>query len=496
MSPISSAPTGVPPRKSIAKIKDETQYWPHQIQGARTMARMNSVLLADEMGLGKSLQALTTAAIDFELGLAKRVLIVCPVTLKWNWRDEIRQHTKFSWMILDGDPDERKAILDVFSLGGCDILIVNYEQVVKHLQELIRLNFDIAILDEAHYIKNHKSKRTEAILELPIKRFFLLTGSPLLNKVNELWPLLRLIEPTKFPDYWRFVNRYALFGGWKGKAVIGTKNPNELQGHLNRVMIRRLKKDVLDLPEKQYIIVQVDMHPEQKRLYTGAKEDLVVPRFEGDTNPIEISNPMDKYNKMIQICSTTYTVTDEDHSFKLDRAVEMCAEFTHNEPDSPGEPIVIFNRFRRVQEAMRKRLEEEGITAFEIHGDVPKATRTDVVKAWGDFRDSNGRPGVLLVMLQVGGIGMNMTQANKCIFLNKLYVPKLNEQAEDRLHRLGADKTKPVQIYQIVVTGTVEHRVELILRRKEKLFNGIVDETEWMKALYEALQEEEDEVAA
>lgn len=176
---------------------------------------MQSFLLADEMGLGKSLQALTVAAIDFELVLADRVLIVCPAGLKWNWQDEISKFTWFSSCILDGTPAERSKQLMEFRAKRTHILIVNYEQVHVHLADLNRMNFQIVIFDEAHYIKNWKSKRTKSCLALRGNRYMMLTGSPLLNQVNDLWTLLHLADKHRFPNYWLFVNRFCVFGGYR-----------------------------------------------------------------------------------------------------------------------------------------------------------------------------------------------------------------------------------------------------------------------------------------
>ena len=149
-------------RKSLDKVYDDVEYFDHQLNGIRTMAGMSSFLLADEMGLGKSLQALTVAAIDFQRQWANKVIVVCPATLKWNWEDEIKKFTKFTCLILDGTPSERLTQIELFKMMDLDVLIVNYEQVVAHITQLNEIGFDIAIYDEAHYIKNHKSKRTKA----------------------------------------------------------------------------------------------------------------------------------------------------------------------------------------------------------------------------------------------------------------------------------------------------------------------------------------------
>lgn len=479
-----SAPTTAE-RGRLAKIKDETAYYPHQVEGIRTGARMNSLLLADDMGLGKSLQALTIAAIDFEQGWATRVLIVAPASLKWNWQAEIEQHTHFTATVLDGTPRQRDAQLDAFEADGTDILIVNYEQVLAHLEQLNALAFDIVIFDEAHAMKNPKAKRTKACLKLNAKRFFVLTGSPVLNKVDELWTLLHRIDPDGFPSYWSFIQRYAVFGGFKDKQIIGVKNEGDLRTRLQSVMIRRRKSEVLDLPDKQHITVTVGLHPTQRELYVRARDELIID-LPDDPDPMEIENALTRFLRLKQICGTPQAVDETlpDHSFKLDRAVEMVEQVI-----SEGEHVVVFTQFRGVQAAMARRLAKARVGTYLLNGDTPMAERVPTVRAW-----AQSEPAAMVAMLQVAGVGLNMTAARTAIFLDKLFVPKLNEQAEDRIHRIGADKDRAVQIYQLLCKGTVEARIEQILAQKKRLFDSLVEESDWKKALIGALREQEDEL--
>lgn len=480
-------------RKSLSYIHDDTKFYPHQVEGIRDMARMSSFMLCDEMGLGKSLQALTVAAIDFEKGWAHRVLVVSPASLKWNWQDEIEKHTSFTSHVLDGSPKKRKDQLQEFLDNNTNFLIINYEQVKPHLDELNKMRFDIVIFDEAHYIKSHKAQRTKAAHKLNVPRSFLLTGSPMLNQVNDLWGLLHRVNPGDFPNYWRFVNRFAVFGGYKDKQIVGVKNKDELQDVVDHVMIRRMKKDCLDLPDKQYIPIHVDFHPTQAKYYRQAEEELMI-ELPDNPEPMEIENVLSKMLRLKQICGTPATIGGEDHSHKLDRAVEMIDEITS--PGGSGEPVVVWTQFRGVQKAICERLEEMEITSLQLHGDIPMDQRAETIKLWSDHVSPGGRRAVLVSMLQVGGTGLNMTAASKCIFLDKLWTPKMNEQAEDRIHRIGADKTKPIQIYEIIVRKSVEQRIETILRRKNKLFKTLIEsDTDWKKALVTAMAEDEDVAA-
>lgn len=494
-------------RGSLAKIKDEVEYFQHQVDGVRAMARMRSFLLADEMGLGKSLQALTVAAVDFERGWAERVLIVVPASLVGNWAEEIEANTHFTYDLLVGTPAKRRKLLDKWRDGGAaDVLIASYEGVKTHLIDLNRLDFDIVILDEAHYIKTHNSARTKAILQLAARRYFLLTGSPLLNEPTDLWPMLHLINPDAYPKYWSFVHRYCVFGEVvvgqevlgdgtvqprKRKKIVGAKNEQELRSKLSAVMVRREKKDCLDLPDKQIIPVWVDLTREQRHLYDVALGELFDPTApevllgEGDEG---IENALTRFLRLKQIASTTFNIDPAtDSSSKLDLLEERAEEIL-----GAGEKLVVFSQFVGTQNAAFMRLQKRGLRAYLLNAKVPKEKRAAKVREWGDWPE----PAVLVVSLQVGGVGLNMTQASKCIFLDKLYVPALNDQAVDRLHRIGADTSKPVQAYEFLARDTIESRIEQILKRKRALFSTVVNNHEKFKRLLvQALREQEKEAA-
>lgn len=434
-----------------------------------------------------TIQALSVAAIDFQLGHAARCLVVCPATLKTNWESEIADHTLMTSTVLHGSPTRRSEQIEEFKERDDHFLILNYELVDKHLKELNALKFDILICDEAHAIKSFRgfrssqgARRSKAVHRLDAKRVFLLTGSPMLNRPDELWSLLHRIAPGEFPSYYGFVSRFCVFGGFKDKQIVGVKNEDELNGVLQTYMVRRLKKDSgVVLPPKQYIPVIVDLSDKQRRLYDEVKDELQL-TIPGDPSPADIENAMTRMLRLKQICGTTATIEGyPDSSHKLDRSTEIIEEIT-----SSGERVVVFTQFRGVLASQKARLEKLGIATFELHGDVPGDTRVEVVKEWGRTPAA-----ALLVMIQVGGVGLNMTQASKCIFLDKDWVPMNNEQAEDRLHRIGA-KAQDIQIFQMICKGTIEDHVEKLLRRKKKMFDAIVNTSDFKRKLIDSLMEE------
>lgn len=473
-------------RKSLEPwILDSVLYYPHQIDGIRTLCSRRSFLLADDMGLGKSLQALTVFAVDVVRGWVQSAIIVCPVTLKGNWADEIDQFTRFPYVVLNGTPNQRTKQLEQFSeIDGPRILIVNYEQVTAHLAQLDALNFDVAIFDEAHYLKNPKAQRTKACLSLNSRRSFMLTGTPMLNHVNELWSILHRISPQEYPKYWSFLNRYAVFGGYKDKQIVGVKNEKELTERLQRIMLRRLKKDVLNLPEVMITERRVDLTDEQRKIYNEIVEDMRAIRPE-DADDEDIENALTKFLRLKQVCGTTKTFTGHDISSKLDLAVADAIELLEN-----NHKIVVFTQFRDVQECFADRLDKAApeYDIWTLHGDVKMDTRVPIVREWSHDK----KAGAIVCMLQVAGVGLNMTAARHAFFLDKLFVPGLNRQAIDRLHRIGQDETQPVQIFEYICRNTIENRVNQILRTKNKLFGEIVEaDPDWKRKLLRAIMEDE-----
>lgn len=474
-------------RGFLTHIHDDIEFYDHQLSGVRQMARMGSFILADEMGLGKSLQALTVAAIDFEKGWAERVLVVCPASLKWNWSEEIEKHTSFTTHVLEGVKAKREFQLAEFRVNHTEFLIVNYEQVIGHLEDLNDLAFDIVFFDEAHMLKTPKAKRTKACLKLNAPRSFMITGSPVLNQANELWSLLHRCDAEDFPNYWRFCQRYCKYGGFQAKQIVGVKNERELRAVLDTHMIRRTKDECLDLPDKQHIQMWVDLSSEQRTLYDEVEKEMTL-TTSASPDPMEIENVLTKFLRLKQIAGTTATVDPgTDHSAKLDAFMDMLPDLL-----AGSEKLVVFTQFRAMQQALFDRLTAltDRPAVWSLTGDTPMKERQEVVTDWGEIPG----PSALVAMIQVAGVGLNMTAASTCVFLDKLFVPKLNEQAEDRIHRIGADETKPIQIVEILARKTVEQRIESILKKKRELFDGLVGDTAWKEELVRAVTNDEEYV--
>lgn len=464
-------------------MPDSIDYYEHQVEGVRRMCGMRSFLLADEMGLGKSLQTLTVFAVDVWMGNSKSAIIVVPASLKRNWYEEIGKFTTFYRHILAGTPTERsKQITEFRHRLGPKILIVNYEQVYRHLGEINQCGFDVVMFDEAHYLKNPKAKRTKACLNIFARRSFLITGSPLLNHVNELWALLERIQPNNWGTYHQFVNKYCVFGGFKDKQIVGVKNEKKLTTELQNVMIRRLKKDVLDLPEVQYIDRVVELDPQQRKYYDEILKELklTVPGQE----EVKIVNPLVKMLRLKQICGTLSTVIPGlDISPKLDLAVQDLIPILES-----GQKVVVFTQSLEVQRCYANRVNNVRHTTgpkkgkpkypvYLLNGSISSDRRQELAHIWG----KNPEAGVIICMYQVAGVGLNLVEASICQRIDRLFVPELNNQAVSRLDRIGqlGGMNGTVQVLDYHVNNTAEQRVEKILLGKKKVFANIVERDNW-----------------
>lgn len=471
-------------RKKHPWIKDDVEFYEHQVDGCRDLIKRKSFLLADDMGLGKTLEALTVFASDVALGWSSKCLVICPASLKGNWADEIEKFTNFPYVIVNGTSDERmKQLLEFMGIEGPKILVVNYEQVIAHQETLDSFMFDVAMFDEAQYLQNPEAKRTLACLDVYSRRSFMLSGTPMLNHVPNLWAILHRIGA--YPGgYYAFINRYAVFGGYKGKQVVGVKNEAELTERLQNVMLRRLKRDVLDLPDVQMIERRVDLLPEQQMLYDQVKDELKLIRWDMD-KPDDIENALTKFLRLKEICGTTFKFTNEDHSSKLDLAISDDKELLEN-----NHKLVVFTQFLDVQSCYIKRMNKslDDVPIWTINGGVKPELRTGIVKEWSQTIT----PGVLLCTHKTAGVGLNMTASRHMSFLDKMFTPGVNQQAIDRLHRIGANKTQSIQVRDYIARNTIENRINQILKTKMKVSESIVEsDADWKRKLVEKILEEE-----
>lgn len=286
---------------------------------------------------------------------------------------------------------------------------------------------------------------------------------------------------------WGLASKNCVYGGFQNKAIIGVKNEKQLTENLNRIMIRRLKTDVLDLPEVQIIKREVDLLPGQLSLYRRAVKDMILERDAalGEDGEEEIANPAIRFMRLAQICSTTATVREDgrDESGKLDAAMVDLDTIV-----STGEKVVVFTKFRATLACYVNRIlatYKGDVPVYVLSGDVKTDERQAVVDAWS--RTSGAC--VIVCMIQVAGVGLNMTSGRYVQFLDKDVTPANNEQAIARVHRIGQGQ-HAVQVYEYQARASAEARLEALLANKKATANEVVEDKNLQDMLNQILDEE------
>lgn len=442
--------------------EDAPPLYDYQREGVAWMSVRGAYLLADEMGLGKTCQALRDFDILRNRMPAARLLVVAPNLALDTWAEQVEFWTTFTCAVVTGTPKQRAAAL----AAEADVTVIAYDNLARELATLNKTGFEYVLFDEAHYIKNPKSGRTKAAFSLRTMKRGLMTGTPIMNRVDELWAPLFVIDPVRFHNYWTFINKFCVFGGWQNKQIIGAQNVAELRSILAPVMLRRLKSEVVkDMPPKTYVKRSCELSKYQRDVYNMARDEL---RIELES-PESIDNPLTKLLRLKQIIGTPACLGGKDDSAKLDLCMEVVSEIGDAK-------TVIFTQFLGVARALDARLTKAGVSHRMYTGDQKPIDRTAARLAF----QTEDEPQVLVCTYGVTKEGVTLNAGTHAIMVDKLYVPALQLQAEDRLHRARKDN---VTIIELIAKQTVEQRIEKLLASKRAVFDSVISEDAYESAL-------------
>jgi SWI/SNF-related matrix-associated actin-dependent regulator 1 of chromatin subfamily A len=436
--------------------------WPFQRCGVAFMSKVSRVLLCDEPGLGKTAQAIYTICLS---GRHRKVLVVCPKHLRSFWEQEIVKWWGSHPLPLTTicEAKTRKEDLETWKrLEG--FFIVNWE-LLRLMPELRRGGWQWVVCDEAHRVKNRKTKTFKALKKILAPRLILMTGTPFANNAAEVWTLLNLIRPDVYSSYWRFFEMYVSYDRhpWLGfRRIRGVKHPKLLRRELEPYMLRREKRTVApDMPPKVYTKVPLKLTARQKELYSDLVRDAMAELADG--GELTVPNTISLLTRLRQIVSTTGTLEDTDESTKLDAAVELLKDL------HPAK-VVVFTQFRKTVELLCHRLSDAGVTNVLLYGGMGAEEVGRIVQVFQEDKDVR----VLVATAATGGEGLTLTAASTLVFTEKHYNPAKQVQAEDRIHRIGQEH--PCNIISLHCTGTVDDAVEKVLRRKEADINAVLVE--------------------
>ena len=441
---------------------------PYQEQGVSWLAFLRDVglggVLADDMGLGKTVQALALIAIEKAAGrLATPALVVAPTSLMENWRREAEKFVP-DLKVLTLQGDERKKRF--CEIDGADLVLTTYPLIARDHETLSARDWRLLFLDEAQTIKNPNATTTKLIRTLKAEHRFCLTGTPLENHLGELWSIFSFASPGFLGDLTGFNQAFRAPIEKKGDAQRGRL----LARRVAPFLLRRTKEEVAkDLPSKTEIVERIEMETEQRDLY----ESIRLSMHERVRDAISAKGfarsriiILDALLKLRQACCDPRLLklsklSAKAGSAKLDRLSEMLAELLDE-----GRRILVFSQFTSMLDLIRPKLDESGVAYSLLTGDT-----RDRPKEISDFQD--GRTRVFLISLKAGGVGLNLTSADTVILYDPWWNPAVEEQAIDRAHRIGQDK--PVFVHKLVMTGTIEEKMETLKEKKRALATSLFD---------------------
>lgn len=464
----------------------KTKPFNHQIDGVRFGLNKKKFLLCDDQGLGKTKQIIDFVRCLEKTDTINKVLIVCGVnSLKYNWQSEIEIHSNEKGWVLgtrfrkttgkayEGSTKDKLEDLD--NLPDCRYIITNIETlragaekiskskyhfpIAEKLQELCKNGIiSVIAFDEAHKSKEPTSLQSRAMSLISAKYMVAMSGTPLMNNPLDLYFPMKWLGYENH-SFYQFKQHYCTLGGWGGSQVVGYKNLEEIRAMMDNIMLRRLKTEVLDLPEKIRKIEYVDMTPKQnqiyKEVYAGVMSDLQKIKFS--------NNPLSMMIRLRQATGWTGILSDTvQESAKMERMIELVQEIV-----ASGQKAIIFSNWESMTEVARGKLKSYN-PAY-----ITGATKADERMKEVDRFQNDDKCKVIIGTIGAMGTGLTLTAAQNVIFLDSPWNMALKAQAEDRAHRIGTKGT--VNIITLVCKNTIDERIEELVEKKGQIADALVD---------------------
>ncbi len=439
--------------------------YPYQREGMLHLAFTGRAMIADEMGLGKTIQAIAACALLHRLGKAQRALIVAPASLKTEWEEQINQFTHLSYQIVYGPKAKR---LRDYRDHDPFFTLTNYEQIRPDALDINEyLKPDIVVLDEAQRIKNWSTQTARAVKRLQSPYAFVLTGTPIENRIDELYSIVDFLDPSLLGPLFRFNRDYYQFDE-RGRPC-DYQNLGKLHERVKPVMLRRLKRDVeTELPERTDRTHFVEMSPSQLDSYRYHEEIVGRLAAMARKRPLrkeEQERLMRELAMMRMVCDTCYILDSKDRACpKLDELEKVLDEYLVQDDVK----IIIFSEWVRMLELVRDLLQELSLSYAWHTGSVPQQKRREEIRAFKE--DPNCR---VFLCSESGGVGLNLQNASVVINCDLPWNPAKLEQRIARAWR--KHQTRPVTVIHLVSRHTIEHGMLGTLAAKRELAQGVLD---------------------
>ena len=437
---------------------------PYQTEGVLHLAFGERALLADDMGLGKTVQAIAASALLRDLRGVERVLVVSPASLKAEWEEQIAIFSDFPSTVVLGSPQARRAAYARHTF----FTLCNYEQIVTDRRELLQtLRPDLVILDEAQRIKNWQTKTANAVKKLDTRYAFVLTGTPLENRIDEIYSIVQFLDPEILGPLFRF-NRNFYELDERGRPI-GHRNLDVLAKRVSSVMLRRRKEEVEnELPGRTTKTFFVPMTEAQREAYEGYEflaRRLAAVAAKRPLTPEEFKMLQGNLACMRMICDTPYILDGRRHECpKMEEIERLLPDLM----DDPERKIIIFSEWVRMLELVRDYAAEAGIEFAWHTGSVPQHRRRAEIKRFREDPDCR-----LFLSSESGGVGLNLQAADTVVNMDQPWNPARLEQRIARAWR--KHQTRHVNVINLVSEHTIEHRMLGLLDAKRTLAEGVLD---------------------
>lgn len=457
-----SFPSGVRSRAFKRLLK--TDLYPYQRTGALFAAGAGRCLIADDMGLGKTIQAIAAAEILARLRGLERVLVISPTSLKHQWKREIEKFTDREALVVEGLLAKRARLYRADSFYK----LTNYDVVYRDLKLIQGWRPELIILDEAQRIKNWKTRTAQTVKKLESEYAFVLTGTPLENRLEELHSIVEFVDRFRLGPMFRFLAEHQHVE--ETGRVVGYRNLSKISRTLEPILIRRTKKEVLpELPERLEKRLFVPMTAEQMNHHEENRE--IVARVVAKWRRYGFLSESDQRRLMIALqnmrmsCNSTYLLDKKtDFGVKADELVDLLSDVL----EEPKSKVVIFSQWVRMHELVIRRLEARKWDHVMFYGGVPGPQRKHLIRRFRE--DPSCR---LFLSTDAGGVGLNLQHASAVVNLDQPWNPAVLEQRIGRVHRLG--QHRPVRVLHLIAQGTIEEGMLSLLGFKTAMFAGVLD---------------------
>ncbi len=423
-------------------------------------------ILADDMGLGKTLQVIAFLLSEHRPAYLTRrenlSLIVTPASLVLNWQSEIQRFAPgLPVRVITGSAEERKQLLAQIQPG--DILVTSYDLLKRDITGYTSISFENQVIDEAQFIKNHDTQAAKAVRRVSAGFKLALTGTPVENRLSELWSIFEYLMPGFLYPYQRFKKEIETPIVHDENAAAGER----LRKMVRPFILRRLKKDVLkDLPDKIEKNMCAKLEDEQQRLYDAHVKRLKMLLDKQTDEEFKSSKIMvlSEITKLRQICCCPALIYEDYPYFSAKE--NLCVELIQNAREG-GHKVLLFSQFTSMLERLEKRFSQEKISYYVLTGATPKEKRMQMVEAF-----QNDDTAVFCISLKAGGTGLNLTAADIVIHYDPWWNLAVQNQATDRAHRIGQENV--VSVYKLIAKGTIEENIVKLQEKKKELAEQIL----------------------